>query len=133
MKQYISKRSRSVAGLIMAVGPLVQPTAAEALPGRAMPANTEKGTVCLVRDANGAQWFDQSCRYEWTIQYDTAGNLIRFVYSDNGVLPPGKPAPTKAMKWPIGGLTPFGDRICSGVEVTAASGQYSSTCFYTHP
>jgi hypothetical protein len=133
MKQCRSKRVRMVAFALIGLAAAARPTLSEALPNRALPATTEKGTVCLVRDANGVQWFDESCTYEWTVQYDTSGNLIRFVYSDKGILPPGKPAPANAMNWPIGGLTPFGDRICAGQEVTAASGQYSSTCFYTHP
>jgi hypothetical protein len=87
-------------------------------------AQTDSGTGCLVRDANGDYHFDASCNWHTVVKLDKDGNLKSFSYQDHGQLPEDAPHPSSASKnsgdWPG-----CGDGFS---EVTTPSGEYSSTC-----
>lgn len=89
-------------------------------------ATTDKGTGCLVRDADGNYTFDAACTWHNVIKRDENGVLLSYKYQDNGTLPDGAPKPAKAQN--------FKDEIvgCNqgSKETVSPSGAYSSNCHY---
>lgn len=88
-------------------------------------AQTNSGTGCLVRDANGGYHYDATCEWHTVVRRDRNGQLVLYSYQDHGQLPPNAPHPTSAVRhtgpWP--GC--IGDVIN---EVTTPSGEYRSDC-----
>jgi hypothetical protein len=87
-------------------------------------AQTDSGTGCLVRDANGAYIYDASCEWHTVVRRDRDGNLVLYSYHDHGNLPANAPHPTSASQnngpWP---------GCLDGIhEVTSPSGEYRSDC-----
>lgn len=86
-------------------------------------ATAEKGTGCLVRDAEGAYHYDSKCKWTLTKRTNALGNLVLYNYQDKGTLPEGAPAPDAALK------TDY-DAGCTGSELVTPAGKYSSDCKY---
>lgn len=89
-------------------------------------ATTDKGTGCLVRDADGNYTFDAECTWHNVIKRDENGALVSYIYQDNGTLPEGAPHPAKAQM--------FKDELAGcnkgSKETVTPSGGYSSNCHY---
>jgi len=87
-------------------------------------AQTDSGTGCLVRDADGNYHYDADCEWHTTIKRDKDGNITMFNYHDKGRLPEDAPHPSSASQnnvdWPG---CPDGIK-----EVTSPSGEYRSDC-----
>jgi hypothetical protein len=74
---------------------------AAAVPGVASagPAQPDKGTGCLVRDADLVQHVDPDCDYHEVFKYDSRGNSYTLLhYQDHGQLPPGAALPATAVQ-----------------------------------
>lgn len=102
-------------GLVLAVAP-----------ASSMPAETSKGTGCIVEDANGVHYFDAECRWHQVVKRDKNGNIAFVHYQDHGQLPPGAALPGRALHTTL----PF---FCGGCilqgnyeQVITPSGEYKS-------
>jgi hypothetical protein len=120
------KHIRIAAAISLAVGMFFVPSISIAKPnGPINAAQTNSGTGCLVRDANGAYLFDATCEWHTVVRHDRNGQLVLYSYHDHGQLPANAPHPSSASRhegpWP--GC--IGDVIH---EVTAPSGEYRSDC-----
>ena len=74
---------------------------AAAVPGvvSAGPAQPDKGTGCLVRDANLVQYVDLACYYHEVFKYDNRSNEQTLLhYQDHGQLPAEAALPATAMQ-----------------------------------
>lgn len=123
MKKHLS---RIAAAVCLTAAAIIAPSAAVAKPnGPVNAAQTDSGTGCLVRDANGAYHFDATCEWHTVVRRDRGGSLVLYSYQDHGQLPSGAPHPSSASRntgpWP--GC--IGDVIN---EVTTPSGEYRSDC-----
>ena len=93
----------------------------------ASPAETLKGTGCLVKDADGVQYWDEECQYHIVYKYDKDGELQFVYYQDHGTVPETAPKPSTA--------TRFGHVVtCNGCrlegtyeEIVTPSGKYHSS------
>jgi hypothetical protein len=100
---------------------------AAAAPDRPMTAATaDKGTGCLVRDAEGNYALDPECTWHNVARRGADGALLGYTYQDNGTLPEGAPAPVKAIS--------FRDEIAAcntgSKETVTPSGAYASNCHF---
>ena len=86
-------------------------------------ATAEKGTGCLVRDADGAYHYDSKCKWTLTKRTNAVGDLVLYKYHDKGSLPDGAPTPDAALK------TDY-NAGCTGSELVTPAGKYSSDCKY---
>lgn len=87
-------------------------------------AETDSGSGCLVRDANGDYHFDEACVWHVVVKRDKNGAVTSSIYQDKGNLPDGAPRPDKALKT----TTTYPGCPSGAEELTTPSGQYSSSC-----
>lgn len=67
-------------------------------PGPINATQTERGTGCGVRDAEGNYHFDPNCEYMFVEHRDRDGSVQHFSYRDHGRLPATAPHPTTAQR-----------------------------------
>ena len=120
------KHTRTAMAVLLAAGMMLAPSVSVAKPNSPVnAAQTNSGTGCLVRDADGNYLYDATCEWHTVVRRDRDGNLVLYSYQDHGQLPAGAPHPSSASRnegpWP--GC--IGDVIH---EVTAPSGEYRSDC-----
>lgn len=114
------------------------PMAVQAKPNKLRPdhaMNVSGGYGCGVADATGAYHFDEKCRFQYNVQYEsgksgTPEGLKSFKYHDQGTLPPGAPRPAETRVIPYSADFFGWGLICTGSETTTPSGEYRSTCQY---
>ena len=100
---------------------------AMAAPDKAATAATaDKGTGCLVRDADGNYTADPECTWHNVIKRDENGALVSYIYQDIGTLPEGAPHPDKAQI--------FKDELAAcnkgSKETVTPNGGYTSNCHF---
>ena len=117
---------RAAAAFCFAFAVAGAPSGALAKPnGPINAAQTNSGTGCLVRDANGAYHYDATCEWHTVTRRDRNGQLVLYSYQDHGQLPANAPHPTSASRNEVPWPGCIGDVIH---EVTAPSGEYRSDC-----
>ena len=115
----------AAAGALLAV-------AFTAIPAFAKPpnaANADRGTGCLVADANGDYSVDPSCEYHIVTRNGRGGNRVLVSYHDHGQLPASAPHPSSARRNDVS-FTFADGNTCTGTETTTPSGNYSSDCHF---
>jgi len=90
MKKFRSLTILVVSMLVMA--------AAMATPALASPAEIDRGTGCLVKDANGDSYIDPNCTWNEVIKFDDAGNVVAVQYHDRGTLPADATKPSATLR-----------------------------------
>jgi|LZQP01.1.fsa_nt_gb hypothetical protein len=112
-------------GLVLAASALGVAGTAIAKPDKPVNAATaEKGTGCLVRDADGAYHYDAECKWTLVTRRNAVGEIVLYSYQDKGSLPEGAPHPDAALK------TDYDAGGCTGSELATPAGKYSSDCKY---
>lgn len=120
------KYARTAAAIFFAAGMMLVPDISAAKPnGPINAAQTNSGTGCLVRDADGNYLYDATCEWHTVTRRDRNGALVLYSYQDHGQLPANAPHPTSAIRHE----GPWPGCIADVIhEVTAPSGEYRSDC-----
>jgi hypothetical protein len=120
------KHALRIATVLCVTAALLAPTGAAGKPnGPINAAQTNSGTGCLVRDANGGYHYDATCEWHTVVRRDRDGQLVLYSYQDHGQLPANAPHPTSASRH----TGPWPGCIADVInEVTTPSGEYRSDC-----